>query len=214
MKPAPSASTDAGKRKTTLLLAGLAMGMFAFGFAMVPLYNLLCQATGVQSISLRSDAGPAGRIATGVESRREVVVKFDTSVHPNLPWEFEAVEHRLMVTPGKMYSVVFKAKNRSSSEVVGQAIPSIVPWQATPYFNKLECFCFNRQILEGGESADMPLRFIVSPDLPEGINSLTLAYSFLKLDASDANTGSIQLSSATAAKSDSPKGKLHVSKGT
>lgn len=210
----PAASTDAGKRKTTLLLAGLAVGMFAFGFAMVPLYDLFCQVTGVQSVAIRSNIGPAKQISTEIDSKREVVVKFDTSVHPNLPWEFEAVEHRLQVTPGKMYQVMFKAKNRSSSQVIGQAIPSVVPWQATPYFNKLECFCFNKQLLEGGESADMPLRFIVSPDLPEGINSLTLAYSFLKLDATDSKTETIQLSSATAVKSDSPKGKLNVSKGT
>lgn len=210
----PAASSDGGKRKTTLLLAGLAVGMFAFGFAMVPLYDLLCQVTGVQSIALRSNIGPSGQVSSATDSEREVVVKFDTTVHPNLPWEFEAVEQRLQVTPGKMYQVMFKAKNRSSSQVVGQAIPSIVPWQATPYFSKLECFCFNKQLLDGGESADMPLRFIVSPDLPEGINSLTLAYSFLKLDSAASQTGSIQLSSATAIKSDSPKGKLHVSKGS
>jgi len=210
----PTASSETGKRKTALLLAGLALGMFAFGFAMVPLYDLFCQVTGVQSIAVRSSIGPAGQVSPVTDSTREVVVKFDTSVHPNLPWEFEAVEQRLQVTPGKMYQVMFKAKNRSSSQVIGQAIPSVVPWQATPYFSKLECFCFNKQLLEGGESADMPLRFIVSPDLPEGINSLTLAYSFLKLDATDSKTESIQLSSATAIKSDIPKGKLNVSKGT
>ena len=210
----PAASTNSGRRRTTLLLAGLALGMFAFGFAMVPLYNLLCQVTGVQSVAIRSNIGPTLAVGTTKDGKREVVVKFDTSVHPNLPWEFAAVEHRLLVTPGEMYEVIFKARNRSSSQVVGQAIPSVVPWQATPYFNKIECFCFNRQLLDGGESADMPLRFIVSPDLPEGINSLTLAYNFMKLDASEEQTGTLQPNSATAVKSDSPKGSLHVSKGT
>ena len=210
-----TASIDAGKRKTTLLLAGLAFGMFAFGFAMVPLYNLICQVTGIQSVAVRSNIGPADPVSgTIVDSKREVVVKFDTSVHPNLPWEFEAVEHRLEVVPGKMYEVIFKARNRSSSQVAGQAIPSVVPWQATPYFNKLECFCFNRQVLEGGQSTDMPLRFVVSPDLPEGINSLTLAYSFLKLDTTEQQNRSTELGSATAIKSASPKGNLNVSTGT
>ncbi len=209
------ASIDAGKHKTVLLLAGLAVGMFAFGFAMVPLYNLICQVTGVQSVAIRSNIGPADPVSdTRVDSKREVVVKFDTSVHPNLPWEFDAVEHRLQVVPGKMYEVIFKARNRSSAQVVGQAIPSVVPWQATPYFNKLECFCFNKQLLEGGEAADMPLRFVVSPDLPEGINSLTLAYSFLKLNVTDPAKQSTNLKPATASKSDSPKGNLHVSTGT
>ncbi|MCB1762811.1 MAG: cytochrome c oxidase assembly protein [Gammaproteobacteria bacterium] len=207
---------DAGKRRTTLLLAGLAVGMFAFGFALVPLYNLICQATGLQSVAVRSNGGP-GAVRTGgtvVDNTREVVVKFDTSVHPNLPWEFAATQQRLQVVPGQMYEVIFKARNRSSSQVVGQAIPSIVPWQATPYFNKLECFCFNRQLLEGGESTDMPLRFVVSPDLPEGINSLTLAYSFLKLDEDAAPNRTNAISSATAVKSATPKGKSDVSTGT
>ena len=87
----------------------------------------------------------------------------------------------MKVHPGKIYEVNFVANNRSSSSITGQAIPSVAPWQATPYFSKLECFCFNRQTLAGNQQADMPLRFMVSPDLPAEINSLALSYSFMKL---------------------------------
>jgi len=87
----------------------------------------------------------------------------------------------LKVHPGQIYEVNFIADNRSSSPITGQAIPSLAPWQATAYFHKLECFCFNRQTLNGNQHADMPLRFMVSPDLPAEINSLTLSYNFMRL---------------------------------
>ncbi|MEN8213396.1 MAG: cytochrome c oxidase assembly protein, partial [Pseudomonadota bacterium] len=96
---------------------------------------------------------------------------------------FSAATRTMKVHPGQTYAVNFVANNRSSSQVTGQAIPSVAPWQATPYFSKLECFCFSRQTLDGNERAEMPLRFMVSADLPAEINSLTLSYSFMKLEA-------------------------------
>jgi cytochrome c oxidase assembly protein subunit 11 len=170
-------------KRTTLLLAGLVALMFGFGFAMVPLYDLLCQVTGTQSIALRTEMGKRVSVAESIDESRLITVKFDTSVNPNLPWDFSAVTHTLKVHPGQTYAVNFLARNRSSSSVTGQAIPSVAPWQATPYFSKLECFCFSRQTLEGNERAQMPLRFMVSPDLPAEIRSLTLSYSFMKLES-------------------------------
>lgn len=168
-------------RKITLILGGLVVLMFGFGFAMVPLYNLLCEATGTQSIALRQ--AEQSNIDTNVEidHSRLVTVKFDASVNPNLPWDFSPETHVMEVHPGQIYSVNFKAGNRSNSAITGQAIPSVAPWQATPFFSKLECFCFNRQTLDGNEHTLMPLRFMVTPDLPEDIHSLTLSYSLLKL---------------------------------
>ena len=158
--------------------------MFGFGFALVPLYDLLCQVTGVQSVALRSNSeqGYAGSSA-GEGASRVVTVKFDTSVHPELPWDFNAADISLKVRTGEIYEVDFLAHNRSNGQIIGQAIPSVVPWQATAFFSKLECFCFNRQVLEGGETTTMPLRFMVSSDLPREINSLTLSYSFMRLDS-------------------------------
>ena len=170
-------------KRTTLLLAGLVVLMFGFGFAMVPLYDLLCQVTGTQSIALRTEMGKRIIETESVDESRLITVKFDTSVNPNLPWDFSAGTRSLKVHPGKLYAVNFLANNRSSSSVTGQAIPSVAPWQATPYFSKLECFCFTRQTLEGNERVEMPLRFMVSPDLPAEIRSLTLSYSFMKLES-------------------------------
>lgn len=179
----PKPQSQRTNKRTTLLLAGLVALMFAFGFAMVPLYDLLCQVTGTQSIALRTEVGKRISVAEVVDESRLVTVKFDTSVNPNLPWDFSAVTSTLKVHPGKLYAVNFVAKNRSSSSVTGQALPSVAPWQATPYFSKLECFCFTRQTLEGNEQVEMPLRFMVSPDLPAEVRSLTLSYSFMKLES-------------------------------
>ncbi len=176
--------TRSKNKRTTLLLGGMVVLMFGFGFAMVPLYNLLCQVTGTQSIALRSGAGKAHQVVQGkVDESRLVTVKFDTTVNPNLPWDFSAATPVMEVHPGQIYEVNFVANNRSSSMITGQAIPSVAPWQATAYFSKLECFCFNQQTLEGNERTDMPLQFMVSNDLPAEIHSLTLSYSFMRLKA-------------------------------
>ncbi len=174
------------KRTTTLLLSGLVVVMFGFGFAMVPLYNLFCQVTGTQSLAQRSEIGRVADVAGDrIDESRWVTIKFDTTVHPDLPWDFSALTHRIRVHPGATYEVNFSARNRSSEQVTGQAIPSIAPWQATPYFNKMDCFCFNQQTLEGAQQADMPLRFRVSNDLPDEIHSLTLSYSFMRLKGAE-----------------------------
>ncbi len=182
-------SEDAAKagraknRRTLLLLSGLVLGMFGFGFAMVPLYNLFCQVTGLQSVQLRSSVGDQGTrraVLPQEASDRLVTVKFDASVHGELSWDFKPMQRKMRVQPGKTYQMQYLAKNRTGRTIVGQAIPSVVPWQATGYFHKLECFCFTQQTLKGGETQEMPLQFSISPDLPEGINSLTLSYTFMK----------------------------------
>ena len=183
-----ASTTERKKRRTLLLLAGLAIGMFGFGFAMVPLYGLLCQVTGVQSVEQRAALGekPAGTTTTGeVVEDRWVTVKFDATVHPDLPWKLEPMKRKLRVRPGEMHLVQFVAENNSGREITAQAIPSIAPWQATGFFSKMECFCFSRQTLAGNERKEMPLRFSVSPDLPAGIGSLTLSYSVLRVSGSD-----------------------------
>jgi len=178
---------DRRKRRTLLLLAGLAVGMFGFGFAMVPLYGLLCQITGTQSIEQRTAiANAAPGTGAAVNAERWVTVKLDVTVHPDLPWSLAPTEPKLRVRPGEPHVVTFVAENRSGSKITGQAIPSINPWQATPYFAKMECFCFTQQTLEGNQRRDMPLRFVVSPDLPKNIDSLTLSYSVMRVSGPDA----------------------------
>jgi len=170
-----------------MLLAGLAVGMFGFGFAMVPLYGLFCQVTGVQSVEQRSALGDQASTAAPreVDQDRWVTVKFDVTVHPELPWKIEPLVRKLRVRPGEMHLVNFVAENGSGQEITGQAIPSVAPWQATGFFSKMECFCFSQQTLAGNERKEMPLRFSVSPDLPADIGSLTLSYSVLRVSDPD-----------------------------
>ena len=177
-------------RRTLLLLAGITLGMFGFGFALVPLYGLFCQVTGIQSVQQRAELNNASvSPVTGEIADRWVTVKFDATVHPDLPWHFKPVERKLRVHPGETHTVTFIAENRSSKMITGQALPSVAPWQATAFFNKMECFCFRQQTLEGGEQKEMPLRFVVSPDLPADIRSLTLSYNFLRTEAAEQVAG-------------------------
>ena len=186
MSGTQSASTEGRKRRTLLLLAGLAVGMFGFGFAMVPLYGLLCQVTGVQSVGRRVAIDELDRVASPARVEdRWVTVKLDATVHPDLPWVLEPMQRKLRVRPGESYLVNFIAENRSGSSITAQAIPSIAPWQATGFLSKMECFCFSQQTLSGNERTEMPLRFSVSPDLPADINSLTLSYSVLRISQPD-----------------------------
>jgi cytochrome c oxidase assembly protein subunit 11 len=174
---------DKGKFKTALILSLLGLGMFGLSFAMVPLYNLFCQVTGIQSVSVRSSVQPAEQQTSIPSDDRLITIKFDATVHPNLPWVFQPVKSHLRVSPGQMYTVNFVAQNNSNRSVSAQAIPSVIPWQATEFLSKLECFCFNRQTLTGGEKVNMPLRFRLSPDLPADIKTLTLSYSLMRLDS-------------------------------
>lgn len=180
-----SETTDLGRRKrrTSWWLAMLALGMFGFGFAMVPLYGLICNVTGMQSVDGMGDLGR--RLATGGEETgakgRWVTVKFDTTMHPELPWSINPMEGKVRVRLGESRVVNFVAENHSAQSITGQALPSIAPWQANGFFSKLECFCFAQQTLAGHERKEMPVRFVVSPDLPPEIDSLTLSYNVMRL---------------------------------
>ena len=164
------------KQRTTWLLALLGCGMFAFSFAMVPLYDVLCDITG-----LNGKTGGRVEIAEVLEPDldRTVTVEFIASVNQSMPWEFAPVVSRMEVHPGKMYRTSFHAKNRTDRTMVGQAIPSVTPWQATEHFNKTECFCFQQQPLDAGEGKEMELQFVIGSDLPEKYSTVTLSYTFM-----------------------------------
>lgn len=167
-----------GHRRQVLLLSGLVLGMFAFGFAMVPLYRLLCQVTGINSTTVTAGAKvpQGGRI----DYTRQVTVEFDATVHDGLEWEFRPLKQRVKVHPGEPFEVSYLARNLTGRPVTAQAVPGITPWQATEFFNKVECFCFSRQTLEPDEEREMPVRFVVSPDLPDKYRTITLSYAFME----------------------------------
>lgn len=151
------------------------VAMFGFGFAMVPLYDVLCDITG-----LNGKTGGRVAIAAVMEPDldRTVMVEFIANVNQSMPWDFTPVVSRMEVHPGKMYRTSFHAKNHTDRTMVGQAIPSVTPGLAAQHFKKTECFCFTEQQFSAGEEREMPLLFMVDPELPEEIGVVTLSYTF------------------------------------
>lgn len=152
------------------------VGMFFFGFALVPLYSVFCKATGFNGN--KANAGAAAVVLGAVDTSRTVTVEFVASVNENMPWEFHPTVTRMRVHPGEQNMATFYARNMTHKVMVGQAIPSIAPAVGALHFHKTECFCFTRQRFGAGEGRDMPVRFMVDKDLPKDINTLTLAYTF------------------------------------
>jgi len=182
--------TAANKRIVTRL-AVVVLAMFGFGFALVPLYDVFCEITGLN--------GKTGRIAAEqaragqVDENRLVTVEFLASVNSDLPWEFRPLVRKVRVHPGEIMEVKYFASNRTGDPVAGQAIPSLAPGLAAKYFNKTECFCFTRQTLGPNEGKEMPLRFVVDPELPEDIRTVSLSYTFYPAqDAAPADTISME----------------------
>lgn len=170
--------------RVALVLGAISLLMFALGFALAPLYSMLCEALGLQTASA---AVVSAQRPAAVTSSRLVTVRFDTNVPADLPWEFSAEQVRLAVHPGASSEMRFHVRNRSAQTIVGRAIPTIVPWQAAAHFAKTECFCFQDQAIAPGESKELIVRFIVSPQLPDDIDALTLSYTFMRR-AADADT--------------------------
>lgn len=154
--------------------------MFAFGFLLVPLYDVFCEITGF--------GGRTNAEATVVEEvpdlSREIRIEFVTTVNSYAPFEFSADVDSMTVNPGKMYFATFTAKNLAEGDKVAQAVPSVAPVSAAEHFTKIECFCFTSQEFLANEARAMPLQFIVDPDLPEYVDTITLQYTFF--DASRA----------------------------
>ena len=153
----------------------MALGSFAFGFALVPLYDVVCEVTGIGSRDRLTRAGTAdGQSPVEV---RTVTVEFTASV-PSGGFEFEPVSVTMEVQPGRLYETHYRARNLAAGAVTGQAVPSIAPMRAARYFVKTECFCFTPQHFAAGEEREMAVRFVVDRELPPGIDRLTLSYAF------------------------------------
>ena len=162
-----------GRTARRLAIVGLAM--FGFGYALVPLYDVLCQITGLGG---RTGVVAAGSLDGGVDTSRTVRVQFLGTVNSRLPWEFRPGVASMEVHPGQVYETTYYARNLSGTTTVGQARPSVAPSVASLHFNKTECFCFLEQELSPGEARDMPVRFVLSRDLPADIATVTLSYTF------------------------------------
>lgn len=169
--------------RTVKKLFVFAIAMFGFGYVMVPIYDVLCDITGLN--------GKTGEISQSeaeinrVDVDRLVTVEFDTNVNPALPWKFKVAEYKMKIHPGEIAEAVFIVENKSDKSVIGQAVPSVAPAQASLYFNKTECFCFIKQVLGPRERKEMIVRFVVDSKLPEKITTMTLSYTFFRVPDSN-----------------------------
>jgi cytochrome c oxidase assembly protein subunit 11 len=152
----------------------LAVGMFAFGYALVPLYDAFCEVTGFRG---RTNAAPM-IVAEAADSNRSIRLEFVTTVNEYAPWEFRSAVAGMMVHPGALYEATFVATNLTDRQMTAQAVPSVAPARAGKYFKKLDCFCFSAQEFAAHETRELPVRFIVDPDLPAYVDTITLSYTF------------------------------------
>ena len=184
--PASTARRTAGLGR----MAAVVVGVFLLTFSLVPLYRIACE----KVFGIRLERGPAQAAAAVASGKRTVRVEFDGGVNSKLPWAFHPEQLTMDVVPGELNEALYYARNDSQRALVGSAVPSVAPARASGYFSKTECFCFTAQTLQAGETREMPVRFIVDPDLPADVNTITLSYTFYKNDALSA-----QLAPASAA---------------
>ena len=164
-------------------LGVITLGMFGFGYALVPIYKHICDALGInvlagaeRQIPGQSNAGP---LNTQVDRSRTITVEFDTNVRG--PWKFKPAVRHIEVHPGELATVMYEFENVQDRTMAAQAIPSYAPKQSAAHFNKLECFCFNQYTLAPGERKEWPVAFVIDPKLPKNVNTITLSYTFFEV---------------------------------
>ena len=159
-------------------LCVVVVAMFGFGFLLVPFYEKICEVTGLRNIAQPDEVKNTQVVAT-----RNIRIEFDSNVR-NLPWTFKPLTPVVEVHPGAVTQVMYEVTNTTSRAITGQAIPSYGPQHAAKYFQKLDCFCFAKQTLQPGEVRQMPVVFVVDPQAPEDLNTITLSYTFFEVEGS------------------------------
>ena len=164
-------------------LVVVAAGMFAFGYALVPIYKAICEMTGINILALGERNIPGAKATlpanTQVDSSRTITVEFDANSRG--PWEFRPAQRSLQVHPGELATVMYEFQNVQNRRISAQAIPSYAPKQASTHFNKLECFCFTQYTLEPGEKKSWPVVFVIDPKLSRDVKTITLSYTFFEV---------------------------------
>ncbi len=192
-------------RVLTLKLTMAALAMFGFGFALVPLYDVMCDVLGINGKT--DNVAVTAPVGLQIDTSRTIRVEFMAHVAPDMPWSFKPQSVTLNVHPGEVIQTAYLAQNLSQEILVGQAVPSVSPGQGAAFFNKIECFCFNRQPIEGNQLAQMPLIFYIEPDLPAEIHTLTLSYTLYRLPVEQADREKLaQLSGLKEATNPLPQG--------
>ena len=164
-------------------LCVIALGMFCFGYALVPIYRAVCDALGINVLAVSERQRPGLSKAdpqnTQVDRTRKITVEFDTNVRG--PWDFRPAVRHLEVHPGELTTVMYEFQNIQNRVMAAQAIPSYAPKQAAAHFNKLECFCFTQYTLAPGEKKNWPVAFVIDPKLPKDVTTITLSYTFFEV---------------------------------
>ena len=180
MKPARIASLVADNRRMVTKLVVVVAMMFAFGYALVPIYRTICEALGVNVIARTEQQGVSDApSSTQVDLSRTVTVEFDANARG--PWDFRPETARVEVHPGEVVTVMYEFRNRQDRTMAAQAFPSYAPQAAAPHFRKLECFCFTEHVLKPGESKRWPVVFVVDKKLPKDVRTITLSYTFFEV---------------------------------
>ena len=168
--------------KMTGKLAVVAAGMFAFGYALIPLYKHICELTGINILAIGERQVPGGSSAapnTQVDLARTITVEFDANARG--VWQFRPQQASIQVHPGQLATVMYEFQNTQPRRMAAQAIPSYAPRNAASHFNKVECFCFNQYTLEPGEKKQWPVAFVIDPKLPKDVTTITLSYTFFEV---------------------------------
>jgi cytochrome c oxidase assembly protein subunit 11 len=173
-------------RSTLGKLLVVAAVMFGFGYAMVPIYRQVCEVLGLNVLT-QKDGTVARPANTQVDKSRTIVVELDGNAQG--PWRFRPTQRSVSVHPGELTTVVYEVVNTQARTVAAQAIPSYAPQSATPYFKKVECFCFRQQTLKANEARQMPVVFFVDPGLPREVKTITLSYTFFEIGGAAASKG-------------------------
>jgi cytochrome c oxidase assembly protein subunit 11 len=169
--------------KMVAKLGVVTLGMFAFGYALVPIYKAICEMTGINILSLGEKQIPGAKsnitANTQVDKTRTITVEFDANARG--PWEFKPAQRSIQVHPGALATVMYEFQNVQNRRMAAQAIPSYAPKQASAHFNKLECFCFSQYTLEPGEKKSWPVAFVIDPKLSKDVTTITLSYTFFEV---------------------------------
>jgi cytochrome c oxidase assembly protein subunit 11 len=164
-------------------LAVITVAMFAFGYALVPIYRTICEMTGINVLALGEQVLSGQKTAvpanTQVDTSRTITVEFDANSRG--PWDFKPAQRSVQVHPGELTTVMYEFQNIQNRRMSAQAIPSYAPQQASAHFNKLECFCFNQYTLEPGEKKSWPVVFVIDPKLSKDVRTITLSYTFFEV---------------------------------
>jgi len=172
-----------GHRRLVTRLIVVIIAMFAFGYLLVPLYDVVCDITGLNGkTSGAVTSGPAA-----ADQSRTIRVQFVANLNRDSTWDFHAANRSMTVRPGQVYTTEFYAQNRANRSVVGQAVPSVAPARASVHFKKTECFCFTQQVFAPKEDRMMPVRFFIDPALPRDVDTVTLSYTFFDTGQAEAS---------------------------